>query len=286
MRKHMKKFFYLFSLLGAFLLLMQAALSVQAAPQPQGFQFATPTAGPDGRIVYIVQPGDTCLRVSLLTGISTDELRSLNRLDENCALREGQELLLGFGGPAAVSPTPGPSPTPTPILPTPTPVNSGTGEVCVLLYNDLNGDSLRQEKEDELGTLPDGSEPAIEGGAVSLAGRTGAFSDTLNTEPGLYPICFTDVPPGDYNVSVAIPDGYNPTTSLSNSFEVTPGDSIYIAFGAQERGFGTIAGEGDDGGSSILGWVGGLLLFGGLGLGFFATRMRKGTRKVQLPTRR
>ncbi len=280
----MKKMLFAVSIFGFFALLMQAGLAVQAAPAPQGFQFATPTARPDGRIIYIVQPGDTCLRISLLTGISVEELRTLNRLDEACALRENQEILLGFGGPAAASPTPGPSPTPTPVLPTPTPVSGGLGEVCVLLYNDLNGDSLRQEKEDEAGTLPEGSEPAIPGGAVSLANRSGSYSQTRNTEPGLNPICFTDVPQGNYNVSVAIPDGYNPTTALSNAFALSPGDSVYVSFGAQEKSLGLITAAEDDG-SSILGWVGGLLLLGGLGLGFFATRMRQGSRKVQLPPR-
>ncbi len=281
----MKKLAFIFSSLGIFLLLMQSALAVQAAPLPQGFQFATPTPRPDGRIIYIVQPGDSCLRISLLTGISVDELRTLNRLDADCTLRENQELLLGFGGPAAASPTPGPSPTPTPVLPTPTPVSGGAGEVCVLLYNDLNGDSLRQEKEDESGTVAEGTEPAIPGGAVSLSNRAGTYSQTRNTEAGLQPICFADVPQGVYNVSVAVPDGYNPTTTLSNTFTLDAGSTVYIAFGAQEKSLGVIsAGEGD-GAGSILGWVGGLLLLGGLGLGVYAARMRQGPRKVQWPRR-
>lgn len=281
----MKKILIAITVFGLFVLLMQAGLAAQAASGSQGFQFATPTARADGRIMYIVQPGDTCLRVSLLTGISVDELRTLNRLDEACALRENQELLLGFGGPAAASPTPGPSPTPTPILPTPTPVSGGLGEVCVLLYNDLNGDSLRQEKEDETGTLPDGSEPTIQGGAVSLSNRAGAYSETRTTEPGLLPICFTDVPQGNYNVSVAIPDGYNPTTALSNSFILVGGDRVLISFGAQDKNLGLVSAAEEEGGNSILGWVGGLLLLGGLGLGLYAARMRQGTRKVQLPRR-
>lgn len=281
----MKKLMLFFVLAGLGLLLMQAAWVVQAAPLPQGFQFATPTARPDGRIIYIVQPGDTCLRISLLTGISVDELRILNRLDEACALRENQELLLGFGGPAAASPTPGPSLTPTPVLPTPTPVGGGLAEVCVLLYNDLNGDSLRQEKEDETGTLPEGSEPAIPGGAVSLSNRAGTYSETRNTEPGLFPICFTDVPQGNYTVSVAIPDGYNPTTALSNSFSLAAGDTVYVSFGAQEKNLGVISVADDDAAGSILGWIGALLLLGGLGLGMYAARMRRAPRTVQLPRR-
>jgi hypothetical protein len=160
------------------------------------------------------------------------------------------------------------------------------GEVCVLLFNDLNGDSLRQEKEDETGTLPEGSEPTIPGGAVSLSNRSGIYSETRNTEPGLLPICFADVPQGNYTVSVAIPDGYNPTTALSNTFTLAAGDTVFVAFGAQEKNLGVISAGDDDAASGILGWVGGLLLLGGLGLGVYAARMRQAPRKVQLPSRR
>ena len=58
----------------------------------------------------------------------------------------GQELLLGLGGPSETTPTPGPSPTPTPLLPTPSP-RPGSGDLCILLYNDINGDAIRQESE-------------------------------------------------------------------------------------------------------------------------------------------
>jgi hypothetical protein len=139
------------------LLVLRTALAVQASPEGQVLQYATPTPGPDGRIIYIVQAGDSCLRISLLTGVTVDQIRSLNRLNETCDLREGLELLIGFGGPSASSPTPGPSPTPTEVLPTPTPVSGGLAEICVLLYEDVNGDGKRQE-----------TELAIAGGAVSV----------------------------------------------------------------------------------------------------------------------
>jgi len=91
-----------------------------AAPVLQLTPFPTPTPGPDGRILYKVQPGDTLLRISLIAGVPLEELRGLNNLTgDNIVV--GDELLLGLGGPSVVTPTPGPSPTPTPLPPTSTP---------------------------------------------------------------------------------------------------------------------------------------------------------------------
>ena len=72
------------------------------------------------------------------------QLRQLNtRLDPNCTLTVGQQLVVGL---VSNAPTAGPAPTlPSPTI-TATPV-SGTTEVCVLLFNDMNGDALRQETE-------------------------------------------------------------------------------------------------------------------------------------------
>src|SRR5512139_1356314 len=169
-----------------FILIMRIVLDVQASPEGQVLQYATPTPGPDGRIIYIVQAGDSCLRISLLTGVTVDQIRSLNRLNETCDLSEGMELLIGFGGPSASSPTPGPSPTPTKVLPTPTPVSGGLAQICVLLYDDVNGDGKRQE-----------TELAIAGGAVSVTHLKGEYSQTQTTVAGnpeaeFQGICFTD----------------------------------------------------------------------------------------------
>ncbi|MCK4899208.1 MAG: LysM peptidoglycan-binding domain-containing protein, partial [Anaerolineales bacterium] len=126
--------------------------TVSAAPALQLTPFPTPTPGPDGRILYIVKVGDTLLRISLISGVSLDELRGLNNLTGD-NIFEGQELLLGLGGPSQVTPTPGPSPTPPQALPTPSP-QPGSGNLCILLFNDINGDSIRQEDEP---SIPDGA---------------------------------------------------------------------------------------------------------------------------------
>jgi hypothetical protein len=263
----------LFILLIAALAFIPVALSAQAAPTAQGPAVTTPTPGADGRIIYIVKAGENCLQISLIFQIPLEQLRSLNRLDEACALQEGQQLLLGFGGPAAASPTPGPSPTPTPIIPTPTPINSGNGNICILLYNDQNGDRLRQE-----------TEPAIAGGAISVASIAYSKSQTtyINTDAAAYQgVCFIDIPQGLYTISAGIPDGYNPTTALNMSnIKLDAGGEVFIDFGAQPREEVIIAQEG--GNSSALGLVGGALVLIGIGLGIYAATAGRGPRKVNL----
>jgi murein DD-endopeptidase MepM/ murein hydrolase activator NlpD len=268
-----KRFSVLFII--AMMLLAGLWLPANAAPNTQ--QYATPTAGADGRILYVVQPGDSCLRIALLNGISVDQLRELNRnLDANCTVIEGQQLLIGLIGPAA-TPTAGPSPTPLPPTITPTPL-TGTTEICVLLFNDQNGDALRQE-----------TEPAVAGGAISVTETNGAYSASqvtvINPDPTAYPgMCFTDVPEGNYNISVAIPDNYNPTMEMAYKLDVKAGDRASIAFGAQsnQETVQTTSETGEDGGSTsvVLGIMGGLLLAGGAGLGWYAWQMNRSSSKL------
>jgi len=243
----------------------------QAAPLLQLTPFPTPTPGPDGRIIYIVQSGDSLWRIAAVSGIPINELRALNNLGTNDVINPGQEILLGLGGPASVPSTQGPPPTPTSELPTPTP-GIGTGTLCVLLFNDVNGDSLRQEEE-----------LSLVGGAISVGDRFGDISLTADTPSGgisenLFPepeelgfTCFEELEKGEYNVTVAIPDGYNATTSLNYFFELRPAEEVLIDFGAQPN-TETLAkapipeGEGR---SPTLGILGGLILIVGIGLGIY-----------------
>jgi len=255
--------------------LIGMALPVSAAPQPQGFLTSTP--GADGRIIYIVKEGDTCSQVALLHGITVPELRSFNsRLDENCTLNPGQQLVVGLS--ISNLPTEGPIATlPSPTV-TLTPV-SGTTEVCVLLFNDANGDALRQE-----------TEFGIDGGAVSLTNVNGSFSKTENTTSATDPdtaepirACFINVPQGDYNISMAIPDNYNPTMLVSYKLTVKAGDRASIDFGAQSKTV-TITDpvETEEGGRSpLLGIFGALLLLAGAGLGYYAYRSSQPSSKLK-----
>ena len=257
-----------FCLIFLILFLLGFALPFRGANAAPDAQFVTATPGPDGRIMYVVVEGDSCLQVALLHNITVQQLRQFNtRLDEDCTLAVGQQIVVGLAQPEA--PTAGPAPTlPSPTA-TPTPV-SGTTEVCVLLFEDKNGDAVRQETE--LG---------IEGGAVSLTNLNGSYSETLDTSAAVDPdtllpvrACFVDVPSGEYNISMAVPDAYNPTMLLSYDLTVKAGDRAEISFGAQSKTL-TVSepAESQEGGrSSLLGIFGFLLLLGGAGLGYYAYR--------------
>jgi hypothetical protein len=193
-----------------------------------------------------------------LYGVSVEYIRTTNVLDENCTLREGQPIMLGVGGPSIALPTPGPLPTATPGV-------GGTAEICVLVYDDANGDALRQE-----------TEGAIAGAAISLTSLDGTYSQNLtsaiNPDSTAYQgMCFANVPPGKYNVSAAAPDEYNPTIGLTTSVEVIPGDVAKVDFGAQSKTVAE-ASNPSKSPSPLLGVVGAALLLGGIGLGVYAWR--------------
>lgn len=258
----MKQKFILAALFVSFLFLFSFVLTAQALPPSQLPQFATPTPGADGRIIYIVKEGDSCLRIQLLTGVPVEQLRALNRLDENCSLLPGQELVIGIGA-SSDDPTPGPTPTEESSEPTPTPF-PGNATVCILLYDDVNGDALRQD-----------SEVVIADGAVSIIGVSGQFSEVRATQGGLEATCFENVPEGNYNLSAAAPEGYYPTTQQTHLLEVQAGNIYEVGFGAQKSD-NVIANPGDpggEGGSSFLGILGGTLLLLGLGLGVYSWRV-------------
>jgi hypothetical protein len=242
---------------------------VAAAPAAQYTAFPTPTPGPDGRIVYVAQERDSAWRIAAIFGIDLATLRALNKWGENPVIRPGDEIILGFAGPAQTTPTLGPSPTSAPQNPTTT-SEPGWGNLCILLYNDLNGDSMRQEEE-----------PSIPGGAISVSERAGSVSRAEDTSSGLDHQCFEELPEGDYNVSVGIPAGYNPTTVMNMAIALKAGDINYLDFGAQVNSQ-TVIDEPipqQGGKSPMLGLIGGALLVLGIGLGVVAGRLA-GVRSV------
>lgn len=253
----------------------------QAAPQAQLTPFPTPTPGPDGSILYTVQPNDTLWRVAAISGLTVDELRALNNLSADAIISPGQVLLLGVGGPALYTPTPGPTSTPLPITPTATPERN-TAILCVLLYEDVNGDAMRQD-----------AEMVIPGGKISILARDGVtsleaesgtrieedcnFNPYTGFDPTLGFTTFLEVPPGEYNISVGVPEGYHPTTLMNTALTLAPGDQTYLDFGAQKDDLGAAAVSEtpavESGSPGWLGILGALLLFAGIGLAFFANRL-------------
>lgn len=242
-------------LLGGLIFLLSLSLFQPSPSQAQVLYF-TPTPNENGQIFYTVKKGDTCISVSLLNQVSLDELRRLNNLDAACVLITGTRLLLGTVEP---QPTLDVLPTETPLLPSPTPFR-GTGRVCIVLFHDVNGNALAEE-----------GESAIAGGAVSITDRLGRVSLTGETSASLEePVCFDNLEEGEYNISVAIPQGYNPTTLLNYALMVSAGDNSVLDFGAQlsSQVLPTPVSEG--GRSPLMAVMGGIILLAGLGLAIYA----------------
>ncbi len=233
---------------------------VAASPQSQVF-YQTPTPDAEGRIYYVVKSGESCTSISLLTGVDLNTLRQQNNLDADCTLQIGQKLLLSVVEIPTV--TVGPAPTATGILPTATPFN-GNGRICIFLFEDLDGNGI-----------PAAAEAQIPGGAVSITNRSGSTSLTGMTASGDEPVCFNEIPEGEYNVSVAPPEGYNATTTMNYPLSVRPGDSSSLNFGAQLSSTAVDEPISDEPTSPMLGLLGGIFVLGGIGLGFYVWRIKK-----------
>jgi LysM repeat protein len=255
------------ALIAAAILLVSIPASADSLHQAV---YNTPTPNANGQIIYAVQQGDNCTTIYLKTGVSIDQLIALNNLSGDCEVFPDQELILGTVDPATAT-LPGPVQSPTPGAATPTP-SEGSGEVCVVLFEDLDGNQMRAE-----------TELYLSGGVISINNRSGTYSETEETTGGdpaiVEPVCFEEVPEGEYNLSLGIPDGYIATTSLNYALTVSPGDTVVIGFGAQPASqMNDIDQEDVNGGRSPLFLAIGLIfLAGGAGLAFFYIRSRQGT---------
>jgi len=230
--------------------------------------YYTPTAESNGNVYYVVKSEDTCDTISLLNNIPLETLRSLNQLDlDKCRfLQVGQKLLLATVPTAVV--TVGPSPTPTSMLPTPEPIK-GFGTICVYLYNDVNGNAMAEDSEV--------TDTGLAGGAISVSSVDGSYSKTGTTIGTGDAVCFDQAPEGNYNISIAIPDGYNATASQNYTVFLKAGDTSTIDFSAQASSSLNNSSSGKGGGSVLLAVVGGLFIIGAIGLGLYARFfMRKG----------
>jgi len=247
-------------LLMIFLLISLMISTTASAPPPQAV-ISTPTPQADGRIIYIVKENDTCISIALLMGILEQELRELNNLEvvgdvDDCDLLwVGQELLVGI----IEEPTPAPTAEET-AAPTPTPFK-GNGSICIYLFIDENGNALAEETE-----LP------LAGGAVSVTDRLNTINQTGTTDASGDALCFSDLPEGDYNISVAIPEGYNPTTVMNYAITIGAGEVSTIDFGAQP-GSGMRPAFSEESPSLLLLGLGIFFIGAGVWLWFYIRRM-------------
>jgi hypothetical protein len=250
-----------------------------AAPLAQLTVFPTPTPGPDGKIIYVVQPNDTLWRISAITGVKIEVIRDLNNLGVNDTIMPGDRLLIGYAGPSGEATAPAVFPTQPVFTASPT-ASQGWGVLCVLLYNDINGDAMRQE-----------TEPSIPGGEISVSNRLGSVSITAETPSGgndttIYKptpqergyTCFDQLQQGEYLISVAAPKGYNRTTELNKTLQLEAGQTTELAFGAQansELEAQTEIIPDLPHKSPIMGFVGGVLIVAGACLGIYAALLRR-----------
>ncbi len=255
---------------GAILLalsLVWAALSPVYASNSALQTQPTPTPGADGRILYTVVAGDSQIGISEKFGIDLNTLRQLNNWTADTILIEGEVILLGVTGQEATA-TPGPT---SEVVATVTEQSTGTGMICVLLFDDVNGDALREE-----------TEFGIANGAASVSERTGLASQTgttlaeVDADGAPVPVCFDQLPIGEYTVSIAAPQGYNPTTAQNQTIQLNPGDATTINFGAQAgSSVGSALTPEEGGRSPLMGLLGVVLLLSGAGLGFYTWQMSR-----------
>ncbi|MCK9246749.1 MAG: LysM peptidoglycan-binding domain-containing protein [Anaerolineaceae bacterium] len=260
----------LFSSIVLFLLIATLGFAVLHAGDFAQAQtpYNTPTADVTGRIVYIVQPGEFCSQIQERTGVPISEIIRLNGLTEACQVFAGDEIVIGMVEVTPLPPTVTPTTPPGQITPTLTPM-PGLAEICVVLFHDMDGNGMRTEGEDYL-----------YGGEVSINDRLGEISLTGTTVAGnpeiVDPYCFTDLPVGSYNISIAIPDDFNPTTVTSYPLEVRAGESATIDFGAQlanQPGAEVVTDTVRR--VPVLGIVGLIILLAGVGLGVYMWRSNR-----------
>lgn len=248
-----------FAIIFALFALLIAQPLFTAPTLAQGIPIYTPTAEANGNIYYIVKSGDTCQTISLINNISTDQLLSLNHItsvDDCDRLTVGRKLLIGIVPTQAI--TAGPSPTPTSSLPTPMPVK-GQGTICVLLFNDTNGNAVAETGENSLAN-----------GEISIASQAGDYSKTAPSTGDNTPVCFNNINEGQYTISVAIPEGYNATTAQNYTVQLKAGDTSTIDFGAQPGSQMNPSSSNSGGTSLLLAVIGGLILIAGVGIGVYA----------------
>ncbi len=250
-----------------FLLVPSARAQNDQAPYLQPTPFPTPTPGPNGIIVYIVKEGDTLWRVAAIAGLSLEELMAMNGIQPGDFISPGMQLELGRGGPVEPTSAPAsPRQTATGAEITPTPI-TGTGEICILLFLDRNGNSRLEE----------GEEP-ISGGQLSVVNVSGVLVGEFTTDTNIEGHCFSEMESGDYNVSAAVPVDFNPTTGLNVPVSLNPGDIKYLQFGAQPSSAIESEFSGDGSGrSALLGIVGVIFLLLAGGLAVYASRMGRKT---------
>ena len=269
-----------------------AAPGVKLAPT----NFAVPTLDASGQQFYIVQPGDTLIRIAAVYCGNTIEclnkIKALNP-DAGRMLAVGQKIILGQAetvpvaatpeatAVAAETPTPDPAAaaeaTPTvPASPTAIPTVEPTAEapsgaICVQLYDDLNGNGVL-----------DAGENSLNGGVFTIL-DTGSSSTlgTYTTGEKPEPFCFDKLQPANYRISLQVPAGFVATTRAEWDLALAMGSTANLEFGAQKSETAPAPASAETASSqpawlgSLVGALGAMLLLGGAGLAGYLLLTRR-----------
>ncbi|MFA3783401.1 LamG-like jellyroll fold domain-containing protein [Melioribacteraceae bacterium 4301-Me] len=101
------------------------------------------------------------------------------------------------------------------------------GNICVLKFNDLNGNGRK-----------DTNEVVLSNWTIIVRDSSGNVIDTLITQDK--PVCVSVPAPGTYTVSEVLQSGWTPTTPATDTVTVQPGQTVNVIFGNKQRETGCI----------------------------------------------
>ena len=205
-----------------------------AAPTatPEGYVAPTATPAPTAvptptrsghEQVYTVRPGDTLYAIATRHGLSAAELAQANGMGMGDILHVGRELII----PGTTAPTPGPTsaagqPTAPPAGGTPggTAPEGGEGQIHVSVFDDINGNGLR-----------DADEPLLAGARIILLSAEGSQIGEIITDGMTDPHTFAGLAPGAYTVREEDPSGYASTSANEWNVPVDASAEAEVFFG-------------------------------------------------------
>lgn len=157
----------------------------------------------DGSQYHVVQPGESLLKIAVAYGISPNQLRAQNGITSE-TIFVGQELFISDGSAPVEEEEVAEEPA-----------EAGTlGQICFTVFTDTNGDG-------QWGI----GEPLVEGGLLALSG---VQSDSLTTTMAQSADCFANLPEGDYEVDIELPEGLELIGQAT--YAVSLGEGSEVAF--------------------------------------------------------
>ncbi|MCS7158328.1 MAG: LamG domain-containing protein, partial [Blastocatellia bacterium] len=101
----------------------------------------------------------------------------------------------------------------------------GQGRICVVKFNDLDGDGVQ-----------DANEPLLPGWQFTVTDASNNPVGTITTSPpGTPPACLTVTAPATYTVTEQVQSGWTPTTPNPQTVTVQPGQTANVLFGNRGR---------------------------------------------------